>query len=459
MTSIRFHLAVICAKLSARLIRLLGRNASHNPGVVALKICPDFLKTAPKAPLAICVTGTNGKTTVSNLLTDALEKAGKRVVSNRTGSNIVPGCTTNVVNSLDWRGRCRVDVTVFEVDERASRLILPYLKPDYLVVTNLFRDSLKRNAHPDYIFSVINTYCPDSTKLILNADDLCSCMLKPESRRVFYGIGKLPTDVTESHNLVADYQLCPKCGTKLVYDYLRYHHIGKAHCPQCDFRSFDADYLITDINTEEKSLTVSLHGQPSKYPLISEITFNIYNQLTVLTTLREIGIPDEQVRQIFSTIRVPDSRLNETTVGGVTVVQAMSKGQSCVSSCRTFDFVSGEPGRKAVVLAMDDAYDRKKSIEYIGWIYDVDYELLAREDVVQVVASGPRCYDHRVRLLMAGVPEDRISFAADEMAAVDLVDITRADRVYILYDTSTYTLSCRMKQKLLERLEAANHEN
>ena len=168
MASLRYHLAVIAAKCSAKLIRMLGRNASHNPGVVALKICPKILALAPKAPLVICVTGTNGKTTVSNLLTDALLADGRKVVSNRTGSNIVPGCTTNLINSLNWMGKCRVDAAVYEVDERASRLILPYLKPDYLVVTNLFRDSLKRNAHPDYIFSVINTYCPDTTKLILN---------------------------------------------------------------------------------------------------------------------------------------------------------------------------------------------------------------------------------------------------------------------------------------------------
>lgn len=128
-----------------------GAQRHAHPGRCCEKICPDFMAQAPKAPLCICVTGTNGKTTVSNMLTDMLEKEGKKVVSNRTGSNIVPGCVTNLLNSVNWLGRCRVDATVFEVDERASRLILPYVKPDYLVVTNLFRDSLKRNAHPDYI--------------------------------------------------------------------------------------------------------------------------------------------------------------------------------------------------------------------------------------------------------------------------------------------------------------------
>ena len=454
MSTLRYHLAVIVAKCAEKLIRVTGRDGSHTPGVIALKICPDFMRRAPKAPLAICVTGTNGKTTVSNLLTDALRASGRKVVNNRTGSNIVPGCTTNLLNSLNWAGKCVVDATVFEVDERASRLILPYIKPDYLVVTNLFRDSLKRNAHPDYIFSVINTYCPDSTKLILNADELCSSMLKPNNPRVFYGINKLDTDITESINITADYTLCPDCGNKLTYDYLRYHHIGHAHCTNCGFHSSNADYQITQLDKNNRTLVLSYNGTEVTFPLISDITFNIYNELTVIATLLELGFSQQEVFKMTEKIQVPDSRLNQVEVGGVTVVQAMSKGQSCISSCRTFDHVSAQPGKKAIVLAMDDAYDRKKSIEYIGWIYDVDYEFLTREGIVQVIATGPRCYDHKVRLLLAGVPEDNIFCAEDELEGIDLVQTENVDAVYILYDTSTYTLSCQMKEKLLKKLEA-----
>ena len=455
MASIRFHLAVIAAKLTAKLIHMLGRKGSHNPGVVALKLCPNFLEVMPKPQLTICVTGTNGKTTVSNMMTDALTAAGKSAVSNRTGSNIVPGCVTNGVNSLNWMGKPKVDAAVYEVDERASRLIIPYIKPNYLVVTNLFRDSLKRNAHPDYIFSVINTYCPDTTKLILNADDLCSSMLKPNNDRVFYGIGKQEDDLTQSINIVTDYSLCPECGEKLEYEYLRYHHIGHAVCPKCGFHSFDADHLVTKVDKNNQLLVIDHKGVEEKYPLISDITFNIYNELTVITTLREIGFSAEEVYGIVERLKVPESRLNPEEKGGVKVVQAMSKGQSCISSCRTFDYVSSQPGKKAVVLAMDDAYDRKKSVEYAGWIYDVDYEFMAREGVEQVIATGPRCLDHKVRLLLAGVSEDRIQTAMEELDGIDLVDIQNVDTVYILYDTSTYELSCQMKRKLMERLEAA----
>jgi len=453
MPGFRFRLAVVAAKLGAKLIRLTGRNASHTPGVIALKICPNFMSEAPRAPLVICVTGTNGKTTVANLLTDALHADGKRAVSNRTGSNIVPGCVTNLLNSVDLLGRCRVDATVFEVDERASRLILPFIKPDYLVVTNLFRDSLKRNAHPDYIFSVIDTYCPDSTKLILNADELCCARLKPQSEHVFYGIGKQDTDLTASINIVSDYSVCPTCGADLSYDYLRYHHIGHARCDACGFESPHADVMATVVDAQNRTLTVRHEGRDLVFPLISPITFNIYNELTVITTLLSIGYSAEQAIRLVSAIQVPDSRLKHEEAGGIKVVQAMSKGQSCVSSCRTFDYVGHEPGRKTVVLTMDDAYDRKTSIEYIGWIYDVDYEFLANDDVVQVIATGPRCYDHKVRLLLAGVPEERISCVPDEMDFLSAIRLEDTEAVYFLYDTSTHTLSCRMKDALIGVLE------
>ena len=453
MASIRFHVALAAAKISKVVIRLLGRNGTHTPGVIALKICPDFLAQAPKAPLTICVTGTNGKTTCSNMITDILEKDGRRVVSNRTGSNIVPGCVTNVINSLTFKGQVNVDVTVFEVDERASRLILPYVKPDYLVVTGLFRDSLKRNANPDYIFSVIDTYCPDTAKVVLNADELCSSMLKKDSYRVFYGIDKQPDDKTEPYNLIADYQICPECGEKLKYNYLRYHHIGDVVCENCGLHSPSKKYLATKIDRENMTLTMKEGSKETVYPLIHTALFNIYNEVTVISALREIGLMPERIKTLMGQIHIPDSRHNETTVNGVTVIQALSKGQSAVSSSRTFEYVANEEGKKAILLAMDDLEDRKKSIEYSGWIYDLEYEQFNRDDVVQVLCTGPRCYDHKVRCLIAGIPEEKIITNLSEVAAADDVTIEGVDRIYILYDCENYGMACEMKKKIIKRLE------
>lgn len=455
MASIRFHLAVIAAKLTARLIHILGRKGSHTPGLVALKICPNFLAQMPRAPLTVCVTGTNGKTTVSNMLADALIETGRTTVSNRAGSNIVPGCVTNGVNSLTFWGKCRVDATVYEVDERASRLILPYIKPDYLLVTNLSRDTLKRNAHTDYIFSIIDTYCPETVKLILNADDLCSSQLCPGNERVFFGIGKQPEDRTEIYNLIADNVLCPKCAQRMEYEYLRYNHIGRAKCPACGFGSYDADYLATEIRREEGTLTVHVRGAELELPLIHELTHNVYNELCILALLDQIGTSHEEIRRILGAIRLPDIRFNETRVGDLSLVMSMGKGQNSISVSRNFDFVANEPEDKTVILDMDDPFDRKKSVEYMGWIWDVEYELLVKDNIRQILVTGPRCYDHKARLVVAGVPEDKILCVMDEMEAMDHVKLTGVEKLYLIFDCTTLDLANRMKAKLLKRMEEA----
>ena len=450
---ILYHIAVFFSHLTYTLLRLLGRNASHAPGVVAMAICPRYLEMVPKARICICVTGTNGKTTAANMLTDCLTAAGYKTVSNRLGSNIAPGIAAALTNSTNWFGACKADATVFEVDERASRLILPYVKPDFLVVTNIFRDSLKRNANPDYIFSIINDYTPATTKLILNADDLASVALRPDNPRSYYGVAPLEGDITEPINLVSDNSTCPKCDTKLVYDYLRYHHIGHVHCPKCGFASPAAAHLFTVPDVHGNVIYDEHNGEKTEYPLVSSIVFNIYNESAVIACLSEIGLTNEKIQEIMRNTAVPDTRLKEEKIGDISVIMAMSKGQSCISSCRTFDYVSNEPGNKVVMLVLDDYYDRKNSVEFIGWIYDVDYEFMARPGVVQVAAAGPRCWDHRVRLLMAGVEEDNILCCLDELQCTELVRTDGVDKIYILYDTSTYNLAVKVKEKLIARLK------
>ena len=75
-------------------------------------------------------------------------------------------------------------------------------------------------------------------------------------------------------------------------------------------------------------LTMNVRGEQVDFPLISDILFNIYNEVTVITTLLDVGIPVHQVQALVAKIQVPDSRLNQVSAGGVTVVQAMSKGRS-----------------------------------------------------------------------------------------------------------------------------------
>ena len=122
MGKLRFLLALWMAKLSVPALKITRHNGTDFPGSLALRLCPNFLHYIGKPRKIIAVTGTNGKTTVSNLLGDLLEKNGYQVLSNRSGSNITSGISTTLLKGCDLLGRPKkgYDLAVLEVDERAS---------------------------------------------------------------------------------------------------------------------------------------------------------------------------------------------------------------------------------------------------------------------------------------------------------------------------------------------------
>ena len=447
MGRIRYFIALWAAKAVFVLLRLLKRNATMYPGYIALKICPDYLARTKKSPNVLCVTGTNGKTTTTNMVADILSQSGMKVVSNRYGSNINTGVATALTHSVSVFGKPKIDALVLEVDERFSRLILPFIKPDYLVVTNLFRDSIKRNAHPEYIFSILDTYVPETTKLILNADCLQSSQLLKNNERVYFGIDRLDTDVTECVNLINDFSICPVCDEKLKFNYLRYHHIGNAYCPKCGFKSYEANYRLTDIDYDNKTITIEQNGAASVYPMVNRALYNIYNELAAISLMSEFGVDLEKVKEYMRKISVTQTRYKEDKAGKTEIIRTMAKGQNSVSCSRTLDFVGHENGARTVFIMIDDLFERHDSSEFVGWIYDADFEFLNTPDIRQIVLAGPRCFDYKLRLLIAGVPEDRILCEEDEFKAVDIMD-KDIDKLYLLHDTSTYDLACKVEEKI-----------
>lgn len=455
MSRIRYFIALWASKSAYILLKLLKRNATMFPGYLALKICPDYLAQTKKSPNVLCVTGTNGKTTTTNMVADILSESGYNVVSNRYGSNINTGVATALTHSVNVFGKPKIDVLALEVDERFSRLILPFIKPDYLIVTNLFRDSIKRNAHPEYIFSILDTYVPKTTKLILNADCLQSSQLLKDNERVYFSIDRLPTDVTECVNLINDFSFCPKCNEKLKFNFLRYHHIGNAYCPNCDFKSYDAKYHLINIDYDNQSITVSIDGKEDTYPMVNRALYNIYNELAAISLMNEFNVDTEKVKDYLRKISVTQTRYKEGKVGNTAIIRTMAKGQNSVSCSRTLDFVGHEEGEKSVFIMIDDLFERKDSSEFIGWIYDADFEFLNTPEMKQVILAGPRCFDYKLRLLIAGLPEEKILCEEDEFKAIKLID-KNVSKFYLLHDTSTYDLACEVEEKIIEDFKAFN---
>ena len=100
-------------------------------------------------------------------------------------------------------------------------------------------------------------------------------------------------------------------------------------------------------------------------------------------------------------------------------------------------------------------FDEKSSSENIAWLYDADFEFLAEEDTVQVLAVGARCLDTRLRLLIAGVPEDRITVVRQAKDAAAAVDLTQCSKVFVLYEVYRQNQAVMVRNAIAERMRKA----
>lgn len=450
--NLRFYFALFFAKGTALVLKLIRRKGTSMPGSWAIILCPDFLGRMPRPKTIVGITGTNGKTTVSNMVEDVLTDCGYDYICNRSGTNVNSGVASTLIANSTFFGKPRKDLAIFELDERSAPKILPYLKPDLLLCTNIFRDSYKRNAHMEFILGILERYIPESTRLVLNADDLLCAGLKEQNRRVFFGIDRMEDDKECCDNIVQDITVCPRCGTKLQWDFVRYHHIGHAHCPGCGYHSPDADYRATSLCPEEGRMTVEHKGEALSFPLPSSNTINSYNALSAIALLSEFGLAPGRIAASMEKLSISETRYLEEEVGGRKVILHLAKGQNPIACSRVFDNIRAYPGTKSVILFLDDYFDAAHSVENISWYYDTDFEFLNDESVVQLVASGVRHWDEYVRLLLAGVPKEKLLHVEDNEKAASLLNPEAADAVFILYDVYTIGLANRVKEQVKDRL-------
>ena len=173
------------------MLRLFNFGATSLPGALALKICPDILGYAAKNVDIIAVTGTNGKTTSARIIERALQNAGKSVCANRSGANLMPGITAELIMNKSLFGSTRCESAVIECDEAACRLVLGRLRPRVLLITNLFRDQLDRYGTVTYPRDCIAAGLRDTpeTTAVINADCPMAASVSRlcQNKTVYYG--------------------------------------------------------------------------------------------------------------------------------------------------------------------------------------------------------------------------------------------------------------------------------
>ena len=447
MKRIRFYIAMLAAKVSMTLLKLLGRNASFLPGKIALKLDKDFIGGLTPPKTVICVTGTNGKTTVSNLLNTILTENGYQVTNNSLGSNVQAGVATALLEDSTFSGKAKKEIAVLEVDERSSLRIYPYLKPDYLICNNIMRDSLARNAHTEFISYIINKALPETTKVVLNADDLVCATLAPNNKdRIYFGLD-IEKATEDGPLYLQDIVYCPECGNELIPDYIRYNHIGRMHCNKCRFQSPAPDFLITAMDRENNTFTISHHGKEEQYNLINDNVVNLYNFCGLIALLTTVGLTYEQIAKGFERSKIVKTRYDQVTSGDLTITMQLSKGQNPTACARCFSYVSKCPGdSKAIIFVGDDFEDSESPC----WLYDSNYSYLKDSTITQIIFSGPRCKDQYLRAQLAGIPTEKIRTIDDSKSGADILDTTLSKDIYVLYGPYMVKEANIIKNKLIK---------
>src|SRR3712207_6042508 len=143
------------ARLASRRLRTGG--GSTVPGVVARTVDPKVVtKLSRRLSLgSVAITGTNGKTTTTRMVSKILEVAGLEAVNNSTGANLITGVTAALVSDSSLSGNPASDMGLFEVDEASIPKVAAEAQLRILAVLNLFRDQLDRYGELAYTGKVI----------------------------------------------------------------------------------------------------------------------------------------------------------------------------------------------------------------------------------------------------------------------------------------------------------------
>ena len=385
----RMILAIIVCKLLRFIGKLVGKGSSL-PGQYALKICPDVLGRVKLPGCIIAVTGSNGKTSTVEMIAAILRADGRQVVYNEEGSNQIEGVATLILTSATLGGDVRADVLLLESDERYARHTFRWFHPTELVVTNLYRDQLTRNGHPEWVYDAILPAIHPETELILNADDpLSSCFARGHEKVRWFGLDRCAGDLDAPSGVYRDGAYCPVCHAAMEYDYVHYNHIGAYRCTKCGHRKPATDYTVTAADLEKGVLTID--GTVT-VELAFRSIYNVYNILAAYAVCRRAGAAAETAAGVLSRYLLKNGRMQTFRLGARHGTLLTSKHENSIAYDTNLRYIAAS-GEDCAVLVIVDAVSRKYFTSETSWLWDIDFGQLEAPHVKEIVLSGRYCND------------------------------------------------------------------
>jgi lipid II isoglutaminyl synthase (glutamine-hydrolysing) len=362
---LRARLATTIGGAAGKVSRLSGRgDGSVIGGVLGLRMEPDLVRLLAADRQIVLVTGTNGKTTTTRLITAALGSLGQTVASNAFGANMEAGLASAL-------GRARsAPFGVLEVDERYLPAMIRATDPRVVTLLNLSRDQMDRAAE---IWLVARRWREalagtPGTMVIANADDPLIVWAANAAQRV--------TWVAAGQRWHEDSWCCPHCGSHLRRDDLGWR------CSECGFTRPAARWVLdgdsaVDAGGRVRELSLALPGRANRA-----------NAVVALAVADFFGADMDQalprVREVTSVV----GRYTQLERAGRRLRLLLAKNPA--GWLEAFDVLA--PAPTPVLLAVNaNGPDGRDT----SWLWDVDYRVLRGR---RVLVAGERRLDLAVRL-------------------------------------------------------------
>ena len=420
----------------------MHRSAGNLPGVIAMKACPSVLADiARKADTAVVVTGTNGKTTTTNLVADCLATSGRAVYCNRDGNNLESGVVTALlVRPEAAQDRSSRPTACFECDEMYTKYVVPRVKPRYFMLLNLFRDQLDRVGEIEHVQDAIVAALegsPDTVFLYNGDDPLCAGIAdRVANRSLAFGIeGDLGLDADR----ISDSRFCQKCQTALFYDYVHYGQLGAYRCPACGWKRPELAFCARNVRMEDDGYVFEIDGHTVRTGQSG--AYMIYNTLAAYAASKASGLVEfDGFERALAAYRPSNGRLQTFCLGERSVMTNLAKNPTGFN--QNIRIVLNEGGRVLALFVNDAA---AAGVD-VSWFWDIDFERWSGIEGLKAFVGGSRANDMQVRLKYAGIDARLVENAADVLAATDASD----GKVYVI---ANYTALPPLRREL-EELEA-----
>ncbi len=362
---IRARVATTVGGAAATVSRLAGKgDGSVIGGVISLRLAPDLLSLLAAGRRVVLVTGTNGKTTTTKLITAALAPLGGQIASNIYGANMEAGLTSALTRAPDAR------VAVLETDEKYIPAMVRATSPKVVVLLNLSRDQMDRAAE---IWLLARRWrealaaAPDC-RVVANADDPLVAWAAGSARQV--------TWVAAGQRWREDSWCCPNCGAHLQRDG------DDWSCGECGQRRPPVSWMLYD------NEVIDPKGRATRLDLALPGRANRSNAVIALAVADAFGVHTGQALRELRQVTSVAGRYTQVSRRGGDVRLLLAKNPA--GWLEALDVIAPPPATVLLSVNAQGPDGRDTS-----WLWDVDFRRLRGRNVL---VGGERKLDLAVRL-------------------------------------------------------------